>query len=63
MSFVSYKGPFRGHEYNDDYISHLGFDILLTSVSEWLSGLEETLTPGSFAFLVDSNTFKAITIR
>ena len=62
VSFVYYNGTFRGLEYNDDYIAHLGFDILLTSVSEWLSGLEGTLAPGSFAFLVDSSTFKAITI-
>ena len=62
VSFLYYTGPFRGHEYQDDYIAHIGFDILLTSVSEWLSGLEGTMTPGSFAFLVDSNSFKAITI-
>ena len=61
MSFV-FTGTFCGYEYNGEYIAHLGFDNLLTSVSELLSGLKGTLTPGSFAFLVDSNTFKPIII-
>jgi len=62
VSFVYHTGTWRGQEYNDDYIAHLGFDILLSSVSEWLGDLEGSLTPGSFAFLVDSKTFKAIAI-
>ncbi|KAL3908152.1 MAG: hypothetical protein SGILL_008594 [Bacillariaceae sp.] len=59
---VYFTGTFDGYEYNDTYIATAGVDIALASVSSVFGDLENSLTEGSFAFLVDTDTFSAIAI-
>ncbi|KAL3922564.1 MAG: hypothetical protein SGILL_002138, partial [Bacillariaceae sp.] len=59
---VYYTGFFDGYEYNDTYIATAGVDIALSSVSSVFGDLEDSLTEGSFAFLVDTETFSVIAI-
>ena len=59
---VYYTGMFDGYEYNDTYIATAGVDIALASVSAVFGDLEDSLTEGSFAFLVDTDTFSVIAI-
>jgi hypothetical protein len=59
---VYFTGTFDGFEYNDTYIATAGVDIALASVSSVFGDLEDALTEGSFAFLVDTATFSVIAI-
>lgn len=59
---IYYTGMFDGNQYNDTYIGTAGVDIALASVSSVFGDLEGSLTEGSFAFLVDTQTFSVIAI-
>eukprot|EP00977_Amphora_coffeiformis_P022174 scaffold10570_cov176-Amphora_coffeaeformis.AAC.24 len=59
---VYFSGEFRGYTYDDTYIASTGVDISVASLSSLLEDLEDTLTEGSFAFLVDVNDFNIVTI-
>lgn len=59
---IYYTGLFDGYQYNDTYIGTAGVDIALASVSSVFGDLENSLTEGSFAFLVDTQTFSVIAI-
>ncbi|NJK78333.1 MAG: hypothetical protein HC944_06650, partial [Nanoarchaeota archaeon] len=59
---IYYTGTFDGYQYNDTYIGTAGVDIALASVSSAFGDLENSLTKGSFAFLVDTQTFSVIAI-
>ncbi|KAG7342363.1 7 transmembrane sweet-taste receptor of 3 GCPR [Nitzschia inconspicua] len=59
---IYYTGLFAGFQYNDTYIGAAGVDIALASVSSVFGDLENSLTDGSFAFLVDTKSFSVIAI-
>ena len=52
---IYYTGSFRGYEYNDTYVASVGLDISMASISSFLDVLTDSLTPGSFAMLVNSD--------
>ena len=59
---IYFTGEFRGVTYNDTYIASTGVDISVASMSTLLDELEDTLTEGSFAFLVDVKDFHMVAI-
>jgi 7 transmembrane sweet-taste receptor of 3 GCPR len=59
---VYYTGEFQGHVYNNTYIASTGVDISVASLSTLLDELHDTLTFGSFAFLVSVEDFHTIVI-
>mmetsp|Transcript_24207 Transcript_24207/g.39516 ORF Transcript_24207/g.39516 Transcript_24207/m.39516 type:complete len:1286 (+) Transcript_24207:228-4085(+) len=59
---VYFTGTFNGYEYVDTYLATTGLDIDLTSIASVFADLEDRLALGSFALLVDSQTFKVVSI-
>lgn len=59
---VYFTGEFQGHTYNNTYIASTGVDISVASMSTLLDELEDTLTMGSFAFLVNVQDFRIVAI-
>ena len=62
MAPVYYTGQWQGYSFNQTYMASTGVDIAVSSVSTLLAELEGTLTPGSFACLVDIERFRIIVI-
>lgn len=59
---IYFSGEFQGHVYDNTYIASTGVDISVASMSTLLDELEDTLTEGSFAFLVNVQDFRIVAI-
>lgn len=59
---VYYTGTFMNYTFNNTYIAHAGIDISLNAVSVLFDDLLDTLTEGSFALLVSSETLSPVAI-
>jgi hypothetical protein len=59
---VYFTGNWNGYEYKDEFVATAGLDITLDAIAHVLSSYEDSLTKGSFALLVDTNTFNVVAL-
>jgi hypothetical protein len=59
---VYYTGTWQNYTYDDTFITTMGLSVELDSIARVLDHYEDTLAKGSFALLVDTETFRVASI-